>query len=91
MRNEDMGEMENELKKIKERNARVEADKAWETSKTRQLVIAVITYLFAYAFLLLINAPNPQLNALVPVIGFAIATLTLPPLKEWWLKSIYRK
>lgn len=85
-----MGTQE-ELNIIKERNRKVEADKAWETSKTRQLIIALITYLFAFAFLYLINAPNPQLNALVPVIGFVIATLTLPPLKEWWLKNSYKR
>ena len=33
--------IENEIKKIKERNKRVELDKAWETSYTRRIFILI--------------------------------------------------
>ncbi|MDD2655308.1 MAG: hypothetical protein PHQ80_01420 [Candidatus ainarchaeum sp.] len=78
-------ELEHEINKIKERNARVEADKAWETSFARRIIITVGTYAFAALFLLAIDAPNPFLAASVPAAGFLFSTLTLPFLKERWL------
>ena len=79
--------MNSEIDLIKERNQRVELDKAWETSKTRRLVVAVFTYFIVVIFLVLINAPNPWLNALVPTVGFLISTLTLPFFKRMWAKN----
>lgn len=75
---------------ILKRNSRVEADKAWETSKTRRLVIATITYLIAAGFMYRIGVPDPFLNALVPTGGYLLSTLTLPFFKDWWLKRYYK-
>ena len=83
--------MKKEISAILERNRRVEADKAWETSKTRRAIIAAITYAVAAYLLIAINAPNPFLNALVPAAGFILSTLTLPFVKEQWLGSVYKK
>jgi hypothetical protein len=80
-----MEELERELNAIKGRNARVEADKAWETSHFRRASIAAGTYVFSVLLLVSIGAPNPLLSALVPAAGFALSTLTLPFLKGWWL------
>ncbi len=79
--------LELELEKIKERNTRVEADKAWETSFTRRAIISLGTYIISAAFLVAINAQYPLLVALVPVLGFLLSTLTLPLFKDWWLGS----
>lgn len=79
--------VQDEIRRINERNVRVEADKAWETSTARKLIIAAMTYVFAVIFLVLISAPSPFLNALVPVLGFWMSTLTLPIFKGWWLKQ----
>lgn len=38
-------ELEKEIPQIKERNKRVEADKAWETSTSRKIIIAIATYI----------------------------------------------
>ena len=83
--------MKKEIALIKERNRRVEIDKAWETSKTRRIIIAFITYIIIVIFLLMINAPSPWLIALVPTIGYVLSTLTAPFLKKWWMESIYKK
>ena len=83
--------MEKEIELIKERNRRVEIDKAWETSKTRRIIIAFVTYVIIVIFLLMINAPSPWLIALVPAIGYVLSTLTAPFLKKWWVKSVYKK
>ena len=82
--------LEAEIKSIKERNARVEADKAWERSYTRRLLLLVFTYLAIGLYLNAINIPNAWLNAIVPSVAFLLSTLTLPFFKEHWLRN-YRK
>jgi hypothetical protein len=79
-----------EIKKIQERNKRVEADKAWETSGTRKVLIAVFTYLAIGAYLNAINVPAPWLNAIVPTVAFLLSTLTMPWFKRMWVKRFYK-
>lgn len=83
--------MKKEIEKIRKRNKRVEADKAWETSKTRRLIIAIMTYVVIVIFLWSIGAPRPWLNAIVPTLGFILSTFTVPIFKKFWLKYIYKK
>ncbi|MFH1316736.1 MAG: hypothetical protein ABII01_04405 [Candidatus Woesearchaeota archaeon] len=83
--------MESKFKIIQDRNRRVEADKAWETSFTRRGIIAIITYFIAVWFLWTIGNNKPWLNALVPTIGFILSTLSLPFIKKWWVKNIYKR
>ncbi|MBI5046499.1 hypothetical protein HZC07_02085 [Candidatus Micrarchaeota archaeon] len=73
------------INQINERNVRVEADKAWERSLTRRVIIAVGTYFISVFVLFSINSPTPFLTALVPSIGYILSTLTLPFLKAVWL------
>ena len=75
------------IENILKRNSRVEADKAWETSKTRRAVIAGLTYIIAAAFMYRIEVSSPFLNALVPTGGYLLSTLSLPVVKQWWLKK----
>jgi len=82
-------DIKQEINKIIERNKKVEADKAWETSFTRRLIIAVMTYLIIVLFLYTIKVPYPWLNALIPAIAFMLSTLSLPFFKKLWLR--YRK
>ncbi len=83
--------MQGDIEKIKERNRRVEAEKAWETSTTRRLILAVMTYVIIVVFLISIGAPNPLLNAIVPTTGFVISTLTLPFFRKLWIRHVYKK
>lgn len=80
-------EIQNEFEVIKERNRRVETDKAWEISWTRRLFIAVATYIVAGIWLILINEAHAVLKAFVPVAGYILSTLSLPPLKKWWIQK----
>jgi len=84
-------ELENEIKKLKERNKRVEADKAWETSYARRLLLTLFTYLAVGIYLQAINIPEPWLNAIVPAVAFMLSTLTLPFFKKLWLGCPCRK
>ena len=80
-----------EIEAIKERNARVEADKAWEVSKTRKIIIAILTYIVIVLFFIVAALPNPLINALVPTAGFVLSTFSLSVFKKVWLKEIYKK
>ncbi|OGG25772.1 hypothetical protein A2960_05140 [Candidatus Gottesmanbacteria bacterium RIFCSPLOWO2_01_FULL_39_12b] len=84
-----LNELSKELESIKARNNRVETDKAWETSWTRKILLAVFTYLAIGIYLNAVNIPNPWLNSIVPAIGFLLSTLTLPYFKKFWMKYIY--
>ncbi|OGD02623.1 hypothetical protein A3D85_01520 [Candidatus Amesbacteria bacterium RIFCSPHIGHO2_02_FULL_47_9] len=76
------------LRKIEERNKRVETDKAWETSYTRRFFIALFTYLSISLYMNAINIDKPWLNAIIPTVGFLLSTLTIPIIKEFWKKHI---
>jgi len=79
--------MNKEIKKIIERNKKVEIDKAWETSFMRRSIIAVLTYLIIVLFLWLIKIRYAWLNALVPTVAFLLSTLSLGFFKKLWLRS----
>jgi hypothetical protein len=78
--------IKSEIESIKERNKRVELDKAWETSVMRRISIAVLTYLVMVIFFYFAGLPKPFTNSIVPTAAFFISTLTLPILKKIWLK-----
>jgi hypothetical protein len=80
-----------EILQIKERNNRVELDKAWETSATRKIIIAILTYIVIVIFLYTIKNPKPWLNAIIPTIGFVLSTLTLPFFKKIWIERKYKE
>ena len=80
-------ELEREIEKIKERNKRVEADKAWETSKTRAAFIAFVTFSLVYVFTVVSGGERPLSNAVFAVAGYWISTETYGILKKWWLRK----
>ncbi|KKU16109.1 MAG: hypothetical protein UX24_C0021G0012 [Candidatus Giovannonibacteria bacterium GW2011_GWB1_45_9b] len=85
--NEELEKIKKDIAKIRERNLRVEEDKAWETSYFRILPITFITYIVAAFLLYFIGAENYFWGALVPAAGFFLSTQTLPFIKKWWLKG----
>lgn len=79
--------LEQRVAQLEARNRRVEGDKAWETSWTRRLSIMLLTYLTVVVFLYYVVHTDPWINALVPVIGFFLSTLTVSQLKKYWLRN----
>ena len=83
-----MEELKKEIEEIKERNKRVELDKKWETSFTRKICIAVLTYIVVICYTSLIDKINNVfLSSLVPVIGFTLSTLSLSVIRKVWEKK----
>lgn len=81
-----MEDIEKRLTDIEDRNARVELDKAWETSITRRLLITALTYVVIVSFLVVIDNEAPFINAIVPCLGFLLSTLTVSWYKQRWVQ-----
>ena len=78
-------DLEKEIIEIKERNKRVELDKAWETSRVRRLCICILTYIVVVLYSYVINkVSNVLLSSIVPVIGFTLSTLSLKFVRKVW-------
>lgn len=80
-------DFEKEITEIKERNKRVEKDKAWETSWTRRVCIMILTYIVVVIYSYVISKfNNIFLSSLVPVIGFTLSTLSIKLVRKIWEK-----
>ena len=73
------------VEQLEARNRRVEGDKGWETSWTRRLSIMALTYCTVAFYLHFVVHIKPWINALVPVIGYFLSTVTIQQLKRRWL------
>jgi len=82
----DLKELDREVQEIKERNKKVEADKAWETSYVRRGLLTLFTYIAVGAYLQAVGLQQPWLNAIIPSLAFMLSTLTMPFFKDMWLK-----
>lgn len=86
MTTEEAKSIQQQISKIKARNARVERDKAWETSTTRKILIMMLTYVVMVSFMSSIGVDKPFINALIPTTGFFLSTLTLRYARKIWEK-----
>ena len=84
----ELRDLEKNVEEIFERNKRVELDKKWETSTTRKVCIAILTYIVVIIYSFLISkTSNVFLSSLVPVIGFLLSTLSLKAVRKVWEKK----
>ena len=86
-----MSTVEKRLEEIEQRNKKVGLDKAWETSWTRKIIIAVLTYITIVLFFFFAQLPKPFINSIVPTAGFVFSTLSLPFFKKLWIKYGVKK
>lgn len=73
------------IERLETRNKKVESDKAWETSWTRRSSIMLLTYIVVVSYLYFVIHIDPWVNALVPVFGFFLSTLSISLVKKYWL------
>jgi hypothetical protein len=88
---EQLQNLKEDIEEIKQRNTKVEADKAWEVSIFRKISIALITYIIASIIMYFIGVDNFLLNALIPTLGYILSTMSLPVLKKWWINRYLKK
>jgi hypothetical protein len=86
-----MNKIQKRLQAIEQRNYKVEQNKAWETSWTRRIVIAVLTYVTIVLFFFVAQLPHPFINSLVPTTGFVLSTLSLPFFRKLWMQYYIMK
>jgi hypothetical protein len=86
--------MDSEIKKIwkeihaiQARNKRVEGDKGWETSWTRKITVAMVTYVLVVIVMVMADFKNPFAEALIPTVAYLISISSLSFLKGWWIKN----
>jgi hypothetical protein len=84
---EELEQIKKDIQEIKERNIRVEKDKAWETSLFRKVLVAILTYIVVVLFFIFAHLPNPFINAIVPTLGFLLSTLSISFVKKVWIKN----
>ncbi len=82
-----MSDIEERIRVIEDRNNRVAADKAWETSWVRRGLIAGITYVCAVILLNVLGHDGAWKHATVPVMGYLLSTFSLPPIKKLWIEK----
>ncbi len=83
-----MKELEERIANIEKRNKRVELDKKWETSFIRRFLICILTYIIVVIYSYLVSKTNSIFfSSLVPVIGFALSTLSLRLCRKIWEKK----
>lgn len=80
-------EVQKEVEKIKERNARVEKEKKWETSTTRRVFIAISTYVVMTLVMFSIGVETPFISAIIPTLGYVLSTLSFSIVKKWWMEK----
>jgi hypothetical protein len=79
--------LEQEVEAIKVRNARVDSNKAWETSWARIFAIIVLTYILTCLVFWLIGVQRCFVSAIIPTVGFFLSTQSLPKIKRIWLAN----
>ncbi len=77
-------QLQAEISSIKGRNARVEREKAWETSWQRKIGIIVTTYFVMILAFWALGNEKPFLNALIPTLGYGLSTLSME-----WVKKLF--
>lgn len=76
-----------EINAIKARNKKVEAEKAWETSWQRKVLIIAITYAFMVFFMNMIGVKWVFVNAMIPTFWFFLSTLSVGFLKKKYIEK----
>lgn len=80
--------LEKRVSEIEKRNKKVSLDKSWETSWTRRISIAVLTYVVVLVYLFVIGNDRPWINAIVPPTGFILSTLAVQSIRKIWQGKI---
>jgi polyferredoxin len=84
---DEITQIKQDIAEIKARNARVETEKAWETSTFRKILIVILTYIVIVLFFIFAKLPKPFLGAIVPAVAFILSTLSIGYFKKIWIKN----
>lgn len=91
MENITLESLNEEINKIKDRNAKVEAEKAWEISIMRKVFIMISIYVIIALVMLFLNFDKPFLNAIIPTCWYLLSTLSISILKKRYIENYIAK
>lgn len=86
-----MEHLEFEIKKIQQRNFKVEADKAWETSIQRKMSVAAITYIIVLLVMYFLDFEDIFFGAIIPTAWYLLSTLGVNSIKKIYVKKYLNK
>ena len=89
-KNNTLLEIQKRVEIIEERNIRVEADKAWESSVTRAVLLFGVTYVAVVGYFLILGEEKPFIIALEPAAGVFLSGFIFSRVKRAWI-SRYTK
>lgn len=79
--------IEKEILELKQRNSKVEAEKAWEVSSSRKVALIILTYILTSVVFYFIGVEEYLLNALIPTLGYFVSTWSINLFKNYWLNK----
>lgn len=77
--------VEQRLSQIEARNSRVEAEKAWETSNYRKVLIVVTTYFLMCLTMAIIGVNQFYIQSIIPTLGYFLSTLSFRFIKKFYI------
>lgn len=83
---EELRRLQYEISQIHERNAQVERNKSWETSRSRLVAVTAITYFTMILIFTALGSSRPFLDAVVPTTGFILSAQSLSIVRKIWEK-----
>ncbi len=72
------------IKELEKQLVFLQEEKAWESSRMRNVLIIISTYIILGAYMLVIQVQQPWFNAVVPTAGFYLSTLKFRNLKKYF-------
>lgn len=84
---EEIKKLEIEIENLKKRNKKVEAEKAWEISNERKILIIISTYIIISIVMYLLNFEKPLLNAIIPTCWYILSTLSISFFKNKFIEK----
>lgn len=82
-----LADLQQRIENIEARNRLVDANKRWETSRPRRLLIVAITYVLMVATFFSLGVRSPFTQALVPTLGYLLSTLSLQIARKLWERN----
>jgi len=86
-RNGNIEELARRITALEKRNRRVDAEKNWETSPYRKILILLLTYFVMCLVFWSLGSHPYWAKAIVPTLGFYLSTLSLSVLKSWFQRN----
>lgn len=84
---DDVGYLEERVKRLELQLRYSELQKKWEMSKVRLLILSATTYVVIAFFMYLFEIEDPLVNAIIPGSAYILSTISVPFIRKVWVRS----